>query len=116
MKFLYPLLIMFLYNTTDYNTTDYTINNIHHKNITCTLCKNLVNTIDYDIKFANGTFNEIKEVIEFICDETTDPIGKKECNVILNDLGKIINWITKKVPSQEICEKLHYCNSSIILT
>ena len=111
MKFLYPLLIVFLYNTTDYNT----FNNIQHKNMTCTLCKDLVNTIDYDIKFANQTFHEIKQVIEFICDKTTDPIGKKECNIILDDIGEIINWITKGLPSETICQNLHFCNKTKVI-
>ena len=115
MKFLYPLIIIFLNNTTDYNIdNNIDNNNIIHKNMTCSLCKDLVNTIDYDIKFANQTFNEIKKVVEYICDKTIDPIGKKECNIILNDIGKILNWITEGVPTQKICEDLHYCNKTNI--
>ena len=75
---------------------------------------------DMGLRVGNNFYSLLNGVLEDYgpaddrCDgcDTTE----EECNVILNDLGEIINWITKKVPSQEICEKLHYCNSSIILT
>ena len=81
-------------------------------NAECALCETLVDIIDHDMKFGNQTFSKIRKVIEFICDETADPIGNKECHIVLDDLQTILNWLTRGMPTSQICHRLGFCNTT----
>jgi hypothetical protein len=81
----------------------------NNNTVECKLCEGIVTVIDNDIKYGNKTFCKIKNAIEYICNKTTDPIGNKECHVVLESLNKIVNWITKNVPTVSICKNLGYC-------
>jgi len=96
-----------------HNTFEKYENNTNHT-AECALCETLVDIIDHDIKYGNQTFNKIKKVIEFICDETTDPIGNKECHIVLDDLQTILNWLTRGMPTSQICHRLGFCNTTIV--
>lgn len=87
----------------------------HYSNgFECKVCENIVSVIDYDVKYANSTIQELTNVIEKICNVTTDPIANSECHFIMDSISKIVNWITLGLPTKEICYKLHLCNNTIV--
>ena len=95
-------------------TSCYALSPRFSENVECKLCEGLVSIIDYDVKYANYTIHEITDVVEKICNITTDPIANSECHFIMDSISKIIDWITAGLPTREICEKLHLCNNTII--
>lgn len=78
-------------------------------NVTCSLCKTLVSTIDIGIIKSNNTIQEITEIIKDICCVIHGPSGK-ECVFILNNIQQIVKYITNGLTSLEICKKLHLCS------
>ena len=120
MKLLTPI---FLFIAFDLNGTNFIKdhpnqhcirNTTSNNTFECRLCEGLVDIIDHDMKFGNETFSKIRKVIEFICDETTDPIGNKECHIVLDDLQTILNWLTRGMPTSQICHRLGFCNQTVI--
>jgi len=78
-------------------------------NGTCAFCEVVVNLVEYEIKVANKTVNEIEEIVEWICERSSPPV-KAECEVILKDLVEMIHLILSGLyPPKEICEKLGLC-------
>ena len=81
---------------------------LKENNITCSLCKSLVYTIDYGIIKGNNTIQEITQILKDICCTIHGPSGK-ECVFILNNIQKIVKYISNGLTSLQICEKLHFC-------
>ena len=78
-------------------------------NNSCTKCESIVKIIEYENKFVNKSIDSIIKVVETICKDVLDPIGKHECLTILNDTKKIVNWISDGLNSTQICKKLGLC-------
>ncbi len=81
-------------------------------NLTCTLCIVLVNIIDNQIQRGNNTIIEITEIIKDICSFIKGSSGKT-CLVIIKNIQIIVQWITEGITKDEICYKLHLCNSTL---
>jgi hypothetical protein len=65
--------------------------------------------IEYEVKVANATVNEIEAVVEWLCDRSSPPV-KAECDYILKDLVELIHLIMSGLyPPKEICEKIGLC-------
>lgn len=93
---------------------NFTIDNLNYSysvinNVTCSLCKTLVSTIDIGIIKSNNTIQEITEIIKDICCVIHGPSGE-ECVFILNNIQQIVKYITNGLTSLEICKKLHLCS------
>ena len=82
-------------------------------NVTCSMCHVLVNIIDAEIKYGNHTIVEITEVIEKICSIIKGPSGVT-CELVVKNIQNIIKWISSGMPSNQICVKMHLCNSTNI--
>ena len=87
------------------NCSNYTISN----NASCVLCKTLVSTIDYGIIKGNQTIQEVTQVLKDICCMIHGP-SAKECIFVLNDIQKIIKYISNGLTNIQICRKLHLCS------
>jgi len=83
-------------------------------NKSCTMCEDIVKVIEYENKYINKSIDAIIKVIETVCNDVLDPIGKKECLLILNDTKKIVNWISDGLNSTQICKKLGLCKDNLI--
>ncbi len=79
----------------------------------CTLCKDVVDMISYEYKVANKTITDIIQVVRDLCKIIGGPVVDKECNVILDSIDNILKWIGSGDNSTLICDKLHYCNTTI---
>ena len=77
-------------------------------NVTCSLCKSLVATIDYAIIKGNQTIEEITKVIKDICCMIKGPRGR-ECVFVLDNIQEIIKYISDGLTSIQICKKLNLC-------
>ena len=80
-------------------------------NTTCSLCHVLVDVIDNQIKHGNHTIIEITEIIKDICSLIKGPSGSTCVNIIEN-IQYIITWVTEGMTNNQICRKLHLCNST----
>ena len=78
-------------------------------NKTCAMCETIVKVIEYENKYINKSIDAIIKVIEIVCKNVLDPIGKKECLLIMNDTKKIVNWISNGLNSNQICKKIGLC-------
>lgn len=82
-------------------------------NNTCELCHVLVNTINHEFKQENKTVSDITDVITDICHIIGGPTGK-ECMFIVENIQKIVNYLTKGFNTTQICDKLNLCNNTIL--
>jgi hypothetical protein len=79
-------------------------------NLTCAICESVVGVIEWDIKVANATVNELETAVKYLCDHSSPPV-KAECDVILKDLVEVFHWIINgSYPPSTICEKLGFCS------
>ena len=78
-------------------------------NVTCGFCEAVVSVVEYEVKVANATVNEIEAVVEWMCDRSSPPV-KAECEYILKDLVELIHLILSGLyPPKQICEKIGLC-------
>lgn len=89
------------------------IMNMNNNNNTCELCHVLVNTINHEFKQENKTISDITDVISDICHIIGGPTGK-ECMFIVENIQKIVNYLTKGFNTTQICDKLNLCNNTIV--
>ena len=67
----------------------------------------------YEYRVANKTITDIIQVVRDLCKIIGGPFVEKECNIILDSMDNILKWIGSGDNSTLICEKLHYCNTTI---
>ena len=79
----------------------------------CNLCKDVVDMISYEYRVANKTITDIIQVVRDLCKIIGGPFVEKECNIILDSMDNILKWIGSGDNSTLICDKLHYCNTTI---
>jgi len=82
-------------------------------NRTCEMCETLVSLIKFEMNLGNKTISFITKVIEGICKHIPGP-SEKECNIISNDIKEIANYLDKGMNATTVCEKIHFCNETII--
>ena len=77
-------------------------------NVTCTTCKSIVQIIDDEVHISNKTIGIITHDIEYICSKLKSPAGK-ECQMIANDIQKIVSYIDEGFNNTKICNILGFC-------
>ena len=82
-------------------------------NRTCEMCEVLVSLVKFELNLGNKTISFITKVIEGICKHIPGP-SAKECNIISNDIKEIANYLDKGMNATTVCEKIHFCNETII--
>ena len=112
-----PLLAFLVFNSSGVSiesrvVTD-DIMNMNNNNNTCELCHALVNTINHEFKQENKTISDITNIITDICHIIGGPTGK-ECMFIVENIQKIVNYLTKGFNTTQICDKLNLCNNTIV--
>ena len=97
------------------NNSNFTLLNLSNTttNVTCSLCQFLVNVIDAEIKHGNNTINEITQIIKNICSVIEGPSGNT-CVLVVENIQKIIDWITQGMTDSKICYQLHLCNNTSV--
>jgi len=78
----------------------------------CELCEFLVQGIEREDKKINATIQSIAAFINAVCHMVGGPIGN-ECQFIIKNISHILSWISEGFTSKEICEKLHFCNTTL---
>ena len=112
--FLLPLIAFCLYSSSGITSESRSINSplIHtNTNTSCEVCHVLVNIIDKEVKLGNKTINDIVNIVDDICHIIGGP-ASKECSFIVENIRRIINFISKGIPTNEICIKLGLCNNT----
>ena len=103
----------------DNNVTTLADNNVttsvNNNNVTCTLCKVLVDTIEAEVKHGNHTIMEITNILKEICSAVSGPSGKT-CVLVIQNIQNIVNWVSHGLSNIQVCEKLHLCNNSTIVS
>ena len=110
---LLPFLAFLVYNTSGVSIESRIVTEDLMNNKTCELCHVLVNTIDHELEVENKTISDITNVISDICHIIGGPAGK-ECIFIVENIQKIINYITQGLNTTQICDKLNLCNNTNI--
>lgn len=77
------------------------------KNVTCTTCKSIVQIINEEVHISNKTINIITQDIEYICSKLKSSTGK-ECQMIANDIQKIVSYIFRFLFIKIIIKILYY--------
>ena len=111
-----PLLAFLVFNSSGVSIesrVDKDIMNINNNNNKCELCHTLVNTINHEFKQENKTISDITNIITDICHIIGGPTGK-ECMFIVENIQKIVNYLTKGFNATQICDKLNLCNNTIV--
>lgn len=86
-------------------------------NVTCGLCEAVVKSVQVAIKKGNSTVDALEAIVKALCKVIAIlPIQKKECDVIVDDLDKIKNWIEQGLEPAQICNNLGFCPSTEPLT
>lgn len=75
----------------------------------CSLCKDIVNIIEDEIKFSNKTINIIEKGINATCHMIIIKPERDECIAIVDDISLIVKWLINGLYPNQICEKLHFC-------
>ena len=114
--FLIPLIAFFLYSSSGITTESRIINSPlinteTNTNTTCEVCHVLVNIVDKEVKLGNKTISDIINIVSDICHIIGGP-ASQECAFIVDNLQKIINFISHGIPTNEICVKLGLCNAT----
>tara|TARA_B100001057_G_C22783984_1_gene924813 strand:+ start:454 stop:903 length:450 start_codon:yes stop_codon:yes gene_type:complete len=87
---------------------------LSNNNVTCTLCKVLVDTIEAEVKHGNHTIMEITNILKEICSAVSGPSGKT-CVLVIQNIQNIVNWVSQGLSNIQVCEKLHLCHNSTIV-
>jgi ABC-type enterochelin transport system ATPase subunit len=106
-KYLMGILLISFVATVVTDTTNTQFNE-YSNNATCITCKSIVQIIDDEVHISNKTIGIITHDIEYICSKLKSPIGK-ECQVIANDIQKIVSYIDKGFNNTKICNILGFC-------
>ena len=75
----------------------------------CTVCHIVIDAIAYDIRKYNKTIHDITELTKDLCKEIGGEIISQECNFIIDNIQKIIDWIQDGSSVNFICTKLNLC-------
>mgnify|MGYP003874655885 CR=1 FL=1 len=77
--------------------------------IKCDACELSITVIEKYLQ-SNHTVTELEQVIDNLCNKTP---YSQECSVIVDKyLLLIINLLEQEEPPSEICNQIHFCNSS----
>ena len=80
-------------------------------NKTCKTCIHIVDIIEYELKVANKTINDIIALVEDLCKIIGGPAVYAECKSILKSIREIINWLIDGNTPTQVCEKLGACKN-----
>ena len=80
----------------------------------CKLCKDIVNIIDAEVKIGNYTIKILSGISDRLCHMIAGQRICHECDVIIENINEIVNWICEGIPTTEICHKLGFCYTSLI--
>lgn len=80
-------------------------------NKTCKTCIHIVEIIEYELKVANKTINDIIALVEDLCKIIGGPAVYAECKSILKYIREIINWLIDGNTPTQVCEKLGACKN-----
>lgn len=83
------------------------------KDVKCEFCKVVIGYIRHEITVANDTVHEIEDIVKLLCDTLGIGPIKAECNMILDDIDEIVNWILDGLLPKDICQKLDMCKKKI---
>jgi hypothetical protein len=89
---------------------------VHHEsspNSTCKMCHFIVDIIRHDANVTNSTLQKILNAAEAVVCAVAPPVVCHQCEEVVNATEAILNMITKGFNDTQICEKLHFCNSTI---
>ena len=78
-------------------------------NTTCEICTFLVDIVKYEMNITNDTILVIDEILNIICETLPMKPQKEECQVIVEDMYNITQWILNGTYPKDICEKLGFC-------
>ena len=80
-----------------------------YNNTTCTVCTDIVDIIQEEIKFSNSSIDIIEKAINTTCHLIPIKPEKEECMTILDDISLIVKWLIDGLYPKQICQKLHLC-------
>mgnify|MGYP001377618769 CR=1 FL=1 len=109
------LLLIFISSLTYCNTQSIDNNYISNNTTECKVCTDIVGIINGEIHIANSSISIIENIVKEFCSHLIIiPIFKKECNFIINNIQKIINYLLEGLSPKDICIKLNLCSSNFI--
>ena len=58
---------------------------------------------------------EITNILKEICSAVSGPSGKT-CVLVIQNIQNIVNWVSHGLSNIQVCENLHLCNNSTIVS
>ena len=92
---------------------NYTICSIKEIN-KCRFCNFLTSKVRRAISLGNSTFNDLLSLIDDICRMSHTPVVSQECDFFITEIKNIEHWIFSGKNNTQICDKLHFCNTTQI--
>lgn len=83
---------------------------VGEENALCPLCELVVGTIDFQLKFANGTVNVLEHVVADLCCAIGGEVVYDECKPMLEKIDSIVQWLTHGDDPHTVCQKLKLCD------
>lgn len=82
-------------------------------NTTCDICDFFVSIVKNDIDSGNHIIKNITNFIEYICEHINGPAAQ-ECDNIVKNISVIVNYLDHGMNITQVCNKLGFCNSTMI--
>jgi hypothetical protein len=75
----------------------------------CNTCLASVEFIGYTVNHYNKTIHDISEATKDLCDDIGGKPVAMECDFIVDNIEKIVDWIQNGTTPQKICNMLGLC-------
>ena len=78
----------------------------------CQFCNFLTSEVRRAIALGNSTFNDLLSLVDDICRVAHTPVVSQECDFFITEIKNIEHWIFSGKNNTQICDKLHFCNTT----